>query len=112
MSRVSHMESCLLCGSTTSSAPENNNEFEILAGKYIALAAAQNNHAALRDLAIDQIGRMGGFSTTGSAGYTGPAALYRLRRARIAQNAMAAMVESLEPKASDEHHFDSNGHLQ
>lgn len=112
MSRVSHMESCLLCGSTTSSAPENNNEFEVLAGKYIALASAQNNHAALRDLALDQINRMGVFSTTGNGGSTGPAALYRLRRARIAAQAMIYMVESLEPNASDEHHFDSNGHLQ
>lgn len=112
MSRVSHMESCLLCGSTGSGAVDHNRDFEELADKFIKLASRAGDHAALKDLAAKQIERMGCFSTTGNGATTGPSALYRLRRAKIAQKAMAAMVEALELHASDEHHFDSNGHLQ
>lgn len=112
MSRVSHMESCLLCGSTGSGAVDRNQDFEELADKFIQLASRAGDHAALKDLAARQIERMGCFSTTGNAATTGPSALYRLRRAKIAQKAMNAMVEALEPHANDEHHFDSNGHLQ
>lgn len=35
MSRVSHMESCLLCGSTGSGAVEDNPVFEVLIDKFI-----------------------------------------------------------------------------
>lgn len=112
MSRVSHMESCLLCGATGSGAVDHNQDFEELADKFIQLASRAVDHAALKDLAGKQIERMGCFSTSGNGAVTGPSALYRLRRAKIAQKAMAAMVDALEPKASDEHHFDSNGHLQ
>lgn len=108
--RISHMESCLLCGSTGSGAVDKNQDFEELADKFIQLAARAKDHAALKDFAASQIERMGVFSTTGHAG-SGPSALYRLRRAKIAQKALAAMVDNLEPIASDEHRFDGNGHL-
>lgn len=112
MSRVSHMESCLLCGSTGSGAVEDNPVFEVFIDKFIELAVRAGDHKALKDLALNHLNEMGCFSTTGCGSLGGPATLYKLRRARIAQRAMAAMVESLEPSASDEHHFDSNGHLQ
>lgn len=112
MSRVSHMEACLLCGSTGSGAVKENPLFEIFADKFIELAVRARDHKALKDLAINHLNEMGCFSTTGNGSLGGPSTLYKLRRARIAQKAMAAMVESLEPNASDEHHFDSNGHLQ
>lgn len=108
--RISHMESCLLCGSTGSGAVENNQAYEDLADKFIQLAVRAKDHAALKDLASSQIVRMGCFSTTGNAG-SGPSALYRLRRAKIAQKALAAMVADLEPVANDEHRFDKNNHL-
>lgn len=108
--RISHMEPCLLCGSTGSGAVDRNPEYEALLEKYIELAVRSKDHAALKDLAAAQVERMGCFSTTGHAG-SGPSALYRLRRAKIAQKALSAMVGDLEPIASDEHRFDGNGHL-
>lgn len=108
--RISHMESCLLCGSTGSGAVEKNQDFEEFADKFIQLATRAKDHAALKDFAAAQIERMGCFSTTGGAGH-GPSALYRLRRAKIAQKAMAAMVADLESVANDDHRFDGNGHL-
>lgn len=112
MSRVSHMEACLLCGSTGSGAVEDNPVFEVFIDKFIELAVRSGDHKALKELALNQLNEMGCFSTTGSGSIGGPSTLYKVRRARIAQKAMAAMVETLEQKASDEHHFDSNGHLQ
>lgn len=112
MSLVSHMESCLLCGSTTSSAVKENPEFELFIDKFIELAVRAGDHRALRDLASSNLSEMGCFSTGGGGSLGGPRTLYKLRHARIAQKAMNAMVEALEPHANDEHHFDSNGHLQ
>lgn len=109
--RVSHMESCLLCESTGSGAVDHNQDFEELAEKFIQLAVRAGDHAALKDLAAKQISRMGCFSTTGNGATTGPSALYRLRRAKIASKAMAALVAELGPHASSEHRFDSNNHL-
>lgn len=107
---VSHMEPCLLCGSTGSGAIEHNQDFEDLADKFIELASRANDHAALKDLAAKQIERMGCFSTTGNGATSGPSALYRLRRAKIAYKALGEMVKSLETHASSEHRFDKNGH--
>ena len=108
--RIVHMESCLACGTTTSSAMERNDEIEAMAQKLIELAERARDHKALRDLAQDQVSRMSGFSTTGCCDYDGPSALRNLRRPRIAASATQALIRMLEPKANTENRFDSSGH--
>ncbi|MNJ35403.1 hypothetical protein D3C77_301380 [compost metagenome] len=107
--RISHMESCLTCGTTTSSAIKENDEFEALAGKYIDLAMKSGDHKAVFELAKQQLDKFGLFYSTGGAG-DGPSALYKLRRARITAKAMFSLIGYLEPVSNDEHHFDENGH--
>lgn len=108
--RISHMESCLWCGTTTSSAGEANDIGEKFAQRYIGLAVRAGDVAALHELASYHMGKVGLFGyQSGSVG-DGPSALYKLRRMRIARMALEAAEKMLEPIASDEHRFDANGH--
>jgi hypothetical protein len=103
--RVSHMESCLSCGLTNSGAIDRNPEYEQLAGVVVDLAVSAGNHKALHDLAIQQLDRVGLFSTCGHK-QAGPSSLYALRRLRMASKSISALIEMLEPQANDEHRFD------
>lgn len=108
--RISHMEGCLHCGTTTSSAGESNNLTEKFAERFIGLAVRAGDMRALFELAEYQIKNAGMFgSNTGSTG-DGPSALYKLRRASIAGKALTAAIEALTPIANDIHEFDHNGH--
>lgn len=108
--RVSHMESCLLCGTSNSGSVDNNPIHEVFADKFIELAVKAGDHKALADFAGEQITSMGGFFQSGGAG-SGPRALYKLRRVRMARKALEAFEAAIEPVSNDEHRFDSNGHL-
>jgi len=109
--RVSHMESCLHCGTTTSSTGKSNDYTEEFIDRYIGLAVRCGDVAALDELAKHELDNTGlYFSGSGSAG-EGPRALSKLRRFRIARKACEAAEKMLELVANDEHHFDSNGHL-
>lgn len=108
--RISHMESCLLCGTTNSSSVDKNPAHEVFAEKFIELAVKAGDHKALADFAEGQLASMGGFFTSGGAG-NGPRALLKLRHVRMARKALEAFERSIEPVANDEHRFDSNGHL-
>ena len=102
---VSHMESCLTCGLTNSGAIERNPEVELMAEKFIELAVKADDHKALYDLAKQNFGRVGLFTTCGKIP-SGPNSLYALRRIRMAVKALTALQGILEPRANDEHHFD------
>lgn len=102
---VSHMETCLNCGLSNSGALERNPEYEKLARTLIDLAVKADHHQALHALAIEQLSRVGLFSTCGHK-QSGPNSLYALRRLRIASNAINALIKILEPRANDEHHFE------
>ena len=106
------MESCLHCGSTTSSAGGSNDTAEKFADRFIGLAVRAGDVKALHELAVDQLDRIGCFGHQTGASPDGPSSLYKLRRIRIAMQAMQAAKDMLEPKANDVHRFDSNGHLQ
>lgn len=97
---VTRMESCMACGLTNSGAVKSNPEIESEANELIALARAAGNHKALINLATRHLGRVGCFTTCGRAG-SGSSSMYVLRRARIAQAAMAALIEMLEPVADN-----------
>lgn len=111
MSRVSHMEACITCGSTTSSAVTENPEFEEFADKFIELAVRSGDLKALNEFSKRQLERVGCWSTSGGS-HTGPGSLHKMRRIRLARKALSAAEDVLAGIASDEHHFDSNGHLQ
>jgi hypothetical protein len=106
------MEPCLACGSTTSSAGAANDTTEKFADRFIGLAVRAGDVAALHELAIDQLGRIGGFGHKTGASPPGPSSLYKLRRIRVAMQAMQSAKDMLEPTADDIHRFDHNGHLQ
>ena len=108
--RISHMESCLHCGTTTSSAQESNDLTESFADRYIGLAVRSGDVAALHELAFSQIGKVGLFYQKSGAAGDGPSCLLKLRRMRIARKALEAAELLLEPLANDIHEFDSNGH--
>jgi len=108
--RVSHMESCLHCDTTTSSAVDSNPAFEKFADRYIGLAVRAGDVAALDELAKYQIGRTGLYGYQGGSVSSGPSALHKLRRMRIAIKALQAAESMLEGMASDEYRFDGNGH--
>lgn len=108
--RVSHMEPCLLCHTTTSSAGNGNSHLEQICDQFIEMAVQCGNHKALVDLAKHQINEIGVFSTVGACG-SGTSALYKMRRLRIARKAIQAAEDSISPSASDEVRFDSNGHV-
>lgn len=111
MSRISHMEACLTCGSTTSSAVKANPEFEEFAVRFIDLAIRAGDIKALTEFAAHQLSKVGCFSTTGGAS-TGPSALHKFRRIRLARKALDAAESALSKVSTSEHHFDSNGYLQ
>lgn len=108
--RISHMESCLLCGTSNSGSVDKNPMHEVFVDKFIELALKAGDHKALADFAEGQIASMGGFFQSGGAG-TGPRALQKLRRVRMARKALEALEKEIEPVANDEHRFDVNGHL-
>lgn len=108
--RISHMESCLLCGTSNSGSVDQNPMHEIFADKFIELAVKAGDHKALADFAEGQLASMGGFFTSGGAG-SGPRALHKLRRVRMARKALEALEKDIEPVSNDEHRFDGNGHL-
>lgn len=99
------MESCLSCGLKNSGAIEGNPEVELMAEKFIELAVKSEDHKALYDLAKQNFGRVGLFTTCGKIP-SGPGSLYALRRVRMAVKALSALQGILEPRANDEHHFD------
>ena len=107
--RISHMESCLHCGTTTSTAMESNDKTEKLLSRMIGLAVRAGDIKALHEIALDSLVECGIFSQTGSVQH-GPSSLYKLRRIRISVNALNAAAGMLEPVANDIHEFDSNGH--
>lgn len=108
--RISRMESCLHCGTTTSSAIESNDLFEKFADRFIGLAVRSGDAKALLELAISQLEQAGLFGYQSGAAVAGPSSLYKLRRYRIASQALKASMEMLEPMADDIYRFDSNGH--
>lgn len=108
--RISHMESCLHCGTTTSSAGESNDLSEAFADRFIGLAVRAGDVAALKELAESQITRTGLYGHKTGCATNGPSSLYKLRRMRIARKALQAAEAMLEPNANDIHRFDSNGH--
>lgn len=97
---VTRMESCMACGLTNSGAVKSNPEIEADAQDLIILAKACGNQKVLIDLAARHLDRVGVFTTCGKAG-AGQRSIYVLRRARIAQAAMAALIEMLEPVADN-----------
>lgn len=107
--RISHMESCLHCGTTTSSAMGSNDKTEKLLSRMVVLAVRASDVKALHEIATGALDKCGVFSTAGSVCH-GPSSLYKLRLMRIAVNALNAAVGMLEPVANDIHEFDSNGH--
>jgi hypothetical protein len=110
--RISHMESCLSCGSTTSSAVVSNETVEKFADRFIGLAVRSGDVKALHELAVDQLSQIGCFGYQTGSSTDGPSSLHKLRRIRIAIQALQAAKDMLEPIANDIHRFDSNGHLQ
>lgn len=110
--RISHMEACLQCGSTTSSAVEKNDLAESFADRFIGLAIRAGDIAALHELAKAQVESICGFGYQSGSVSPGPNALYKLRRMRIARKALEAAESMLEPMANDIHKFDQNGHLE
>lgn len=108
--RISHMESCTQCGSTTSSAMKANDFAEQFADRYIGLAVRSGDVAALHEMAKHWVDSVGGFGHKSGSAVDGPSALYKLRRFRMARKALEAAESMLEPLANDIHEFDSNGH--
>jgi hypothetical protein len=106
------MESCLHCGSTTSSAGASNEFSEAFADRFIGLAVRSGDVKALHELASDQLANIGCFGHQTGSSPDGPSSLYKLRRMRIASKAMQAAMEMLTPKANDIHRFDAEGHLK
>lgn len=98
--RVTRMEYCMCCGLTNSGAVKSNPEIEIEANALIELAKQAKNQKVLVDLATRHLGQVGVFTTCGRAG-DGRGSMHLLRRARIAQAAMAALIEMLEPLADN-----------
>lgn len=108
--RISHMEACVTCGTTTSSALKGNDFAESLNDRFIGLAVRAGDVAALHEIAKHWIDSIGGFGYQTGCVYDGPDALYKLRRVRMARLALEAAERIIAPKASDVHEFDSNGH--
>lgn len=108
--RISHMESCLHCGSTTSSAGDGNDLSESFADRFIGLAVRAGDVLALKELAESQITNTGLYGSNTGCVQDGPRSLYKLRRMRIARKALQAAESMLEPLANDIHRFDANGH--
>ncbi|MNR08706.1 hypothetical protein D3C85_1248740 [compost metagenome] len=108
--RISHMESCIHCGTTTSSGQKANDFAEQFADRYIGLAVRSGDVAALHEMAKHWIESVGGFGYQSGGVSDGPSALYKLRRIRMARKAMEAAEAMLLPVASDVHEFDQYGH--
>lgn len=108
--RISHMESCTQCGSTTSSAMKGNDYAEAFADRYIGLAVRACDVAALHEMAKHWLDSVGGFGYKTGCAVDGPSSLYKLRRFRMARKALEAAESMLIETASDVHEFDSNGH--
>lgn len=73
--RISHMESCLHCGTTTSSAGESNDLSEALADRFIGLAVRAGDVAALKELAEFQVTNTGLYGQKTGSVSDGPSSL-------------------------------------
>ena len=108
--RISHMEVCLHCGTTTSSAINSNDTVEDFVDQFIGLAGRCGDVKALADLASSLVNHAGCYGDKTGSVAEGPSSLSKLRRFRMARKALQAAEDMLEPQANDVHRFDSNGH--